>query len=296
MRKSKIQVFIENIVKTLLSILKILLLTKFGVKSLKKKENANNCIILGNGPSLSETVNQNIELLQKIDCFAVNFFVKTDSFTKIKPRYYVIISENYWSEGKIDINETGRQKVFEELASKTTWKMTLIVLAAAKTFNKNNWKQKIGKNQNIDIEYVNITPIEGFKPFVRFCLKRNWGLPRPHNVLIPAIKAATDYNYKNIFIVGADHSWLKDIYVGNDNRVYLSQKHFYDNNPVPEVMYDGTSNRVRNLADVLMKFVYSFKSYFVLKEYAESKNVRIFNSTPISYIDAFDRKSLKEIQ
>lgn len=171
--------------------------------------------------------------------------------------------------------------------------MTLIVPSVAK--KSEEWKKTIAQNPNIRIKYINITPIEGFGNFVHWTLRQNLGLPRPHNVLIPCIKLAVDMNYEHVFVVGADHSWLKDIYVGNDNKVYLSQKHFYDNNPAPEVMYDGTSNRVRTLADMLMKFVYSFRSYFVLKAYAKARGVNVYNSTPESFIDAFERKKLNEI-
>ena len=291
MKKSAFQTFIVDLIQTALSVLKIVLMSSRGIKDFKPSSGNQKCVVLGNGPSLKETLNQNLDLIQKLDSFGVNFFWKSEYYEQVKPRYYVIVSTNYWSRGKVDANEEGRQQTFEGIASKTTWKMTLIVPAMAKKHT--DWKKVIEANKNIKIEYLNITPIEGFPSFINWALRANLGLPRPHNVLIPAIKLAADFNYKEIFIVGADHSWLKDIYVGSDNLVYLSQKHFYDNNPAPEVMYDGTSNRVRTLADMLMKFVYSFQSYFVLKDYAKSKNINIYNATPVSYIDAFDRKPLE---
>ena len=265
-------------------------MSSWKMKKFKSLSDTRRCIVLGNGPSLKSTLEQNLKLIQDTDSFAVNFFWKSEYYEQVKPRYYIIVSTNYWSKGKIDANEEGRQQTFEGIASKTNWEMTLIVPAMAK--NHKEWKRVLEANANINIEYINITPIEGFSGFTNWALRLNLGLPRPHNVLIPAIKLATDLNYKEIFVVGADHSWLKDIYVGSDNLVYLSQKHFYDNNPAPEVMYDGTSNRVRTLADMLMKFVYSFQSYFVLKAYAESENINIYNATPESYIDAFERKAL----
>lgn len=290
MKKSAFQTFIVEFSQTLMSLLKILLMSSWKVKRFKSISASSKCIVLGNGPSLKLTLDQNLESIQNTDSFAVNFFWKSEFYEQVKPRYYIIVSTNYWSKGKVDANEEGRQDTFEGIASKTDWEMTLIVPAMAKKHKE--WKEVIEANKNITIEYINITPIEGYAWFVNWALRANLGLPRPHNVLIPAIKVATDCNYKEIFVVGADHSWLKDIYVGSDNLVYLTQKHFYDNQPAPEVMYDGTSNRVRTLADMLMKFVYSFQSYFVLKDYANSKNIKIYNATPESYIDAFERKIL----
>ena len=53
-------------------------------------------------------------------------------------------------------------------------------------------------------------------------------MPRSHNVLIPTIMIALQLDFKKILLAGADHNWLKDIYVSADNRVFLTQKHFYD--------------------------------------------------------------------
>lgn len=290
MKKLAIQEFIEQWVQTFLSLVKIMLMSSLRRKKFTSTSHNQKCIILGNGPSLSNTIQEHLNELQSSDTFGVNFFWKSEYYEQIKPKFYVIVSTNYWAKGKIDANEEGRRQTFDGIASKTNWEMTLVVPSIAR--KSYDWKVSLSKNKNIKIEYINITPIEGFPLFVNWALRQNFGLPRPHNVLIPSIKVAIDLNYREIFIVGADHSWLKDIYVGNDNKVYLSQKHFYDHNPAPEVMYDGTSNRIRTLADMLMKFVYSFRSYFVLKSYAESKNIKIYNATPESFIDAFERKKL----
>jgi hypothetical protein len=293
MKKAAIQEFIELLIQTLLSLLKILLMSSFRRDRFQSKYKPEKCIVLGNGPSLKSTIDEHLSILQSTDTFGVNFFWKSEYYEIIKPRFYLIVSTNYWVDGKLDANDEGRKQTFNGIADKTSWEMTLIVPAVAK--KSEEWKATLAKNKNIKIKYINITPVEGFPTFVNWALRQNLGLPRPHNVLIPSIKVAVDINYKNIFVVGADHSWLKDIYVGNDNKVYLSQKHFYDNNPAPEVMYDGTSNRVRNLADMLMKFVYSFRSYFILKDYARSKGINVYNATPESFIDAFERKKLIDL-
>jgi len=290
MKKASFQIFVENLVKTILSIVKIILMSDFKVKALKMPDVKEECYVLGNGPSLNQVLETKLSVLEQKDCFGVNFFWKSEYYKKIKPRFYIIASTNYWAVGKVDANEQGRRETFDNISKNTDWKMTLVVPAIARKHKK--WQEVIAQNPNIDIQYINLTPIEGFNSFINSALKRNLGLPRPHNVLIPAIKIAIDLQYKNINILGADHSWLKEIYVGSDNKVYLTQKHFYDNKPAPEVMYDGTSNRVRNIADMLMKFVYSFKSYYVLKQYASKNNVNVYNLTKDSYIDAFDRKTL----
>ncbi len=291
MKKSKIQVFITNLVLTCLSLLKMILLSNWGIKKLKKKPNLSDCIVLGNGPSLKDTLAQHLELIQKKDSVGVNFFWKSDYYTIVKPKYYMIVSTNYWATNKIDQNSEGRLQTFDAIAEQTDWDMTLYVPAVAKKHR--SWRKKLDLNPHISIVYFNITPVDGFFTFVNWALKRNLGLPRPHNVLVPAIKTAIDVGYKKIYVVGADHSWLKDIFVAEDNQVYLTHEHFYDKKPLQEVMYEGTTNETRNLANVLMKFVYSFQSYYVLEQYAQKQASKVYNATPVSFIDAFERQPLK---
>ena len=108
--------------------------------------------------------------------------------------------------------------------------------------------------------------------------------------------------FKKIFVAGADHSWLKELFVTELNEVLLSQKHFYDketlneetdkNKPTPKPMYLGGTGQTRKLHEVLLKFYYSFRSYWDIKNYAEALSVSILNITPGSYIDAFERQKL----
>ena len=123
-------------------------------------------------------------------------------------------------------------------------------------------------------------------------------MPRPHNVLVGSLFLSIRMGYKEVYVYGADHSWLKDIFVAEDNMVYLSQKHFYDNQVDSSDHYAGSNrrpmystdkNEVRKLHEVLYKFTVTFKSYWELERYASKKAISINNCTPNSFIDAFSR-------
>ena len=294
MNKSNIQIFIENFVLTCLTLLKIVLMSNIFIKRIWPTiNNSDECVILGNGPSLKVFLSKKSDFLKNKDLFVVNFFWKSEFFEILKPKYYMILSTNYWAQGKIDYNDKERKQTFRNIAEKTNWDMTLFVPNIAK--KNENWRSEIDLNKNIKVVYLNITPVEGFQNFSFFCFKRNLGMPRPHNVLIPCIKISIELKYKKVYLLGADHSWLKELFVAENNEVYLTQKHFYDAlNAKPELMYQGTTNKKRNLAQVLMKFVHSFNSYYILNNYATKNKVKVLNATKGSFLDAFERVDINK--
>ncbi|OQY00191.1 MAG: hypothetical protein B6I24_00260 [Bacteroidetes bacterium 4572_128] len=91
MFKFKFQIFIENFVLMILSIIKIFIFSKLFIKIKDKKENTNkDCIILGNGPSLNSFLKEKKYFLQNKELFCVNLFPISEFFERLKPRYYVL--------------------------------------------------------------------------------------------------------------------------------------------------------------------------------------------------------------
>lgn len=116
-------------------------------------------------------------------------------------------------------------------------------------------------------------------------------MPRPHNVIIPSLMCGIWMGYKNIGLLGAEHSWLPTITVNDNNQVLLNHQHFYDDGAKVNVMtYEG--RRTRKLHEVLEKFYFSFRSYWIIQSFAEKQGVKITNFTPNSYIDAFPKQKL----
>lgn len=290
---------LDDWVATLLTLPKLLLMSKLRLGRPKPITESIDCVILANGPSLKEFLRDFKGFLKGKAVVCVNNFVRTAAFTDVKPDYYVLAATDFWqSEEKAGWQEE-RYRIFEELALLTAWPMVLLVPALARKHEE--WQRPIRENSNIQIVYFNNTPVEGLPAFRRFCLNQGLGMPRPHNVLVASLSLALMMRFSTIYVTGADHSWLKEIMVTDDNRVFLSQKHFYDDQLQSKIytaearpMYAGSTQEERKLHEVLHKFYYSFRSYWELKEYAQSIGTRIINLTPDSYIDAFERQSLSQ--
>lgn len=289
LKKSKLQEKAEYFIDTALSVFKILLLSKF-IRFPKHKIASSECVILANGPSLNDFIAANKGFLMNKDTLCVNFFPTTGYYADVKPNYCVINAPEMWIDDVEDHYITSRESLFQAIAEKTHWPLTLFMPVAARRYP--SWQKAVKVNKYITIAFYNTTPIDGFRSFVHFCFRHQLGMPRPHNVLIPSIMLALHLQYKTIYLAGADHSWLKDLWVSDENLVLLTQKHFYDEKTARAEPMRQLGRNQRKLHEVLIKFVHAFRGYFVINDYAISCGTKIINITPGSFIDAFERMKI----
>lgn len=274
----RISSFVGNLSGTIKSIVKILLQSRHSSVS---KVDGGHVIIMGNGPSLNETIENHIDILKTTPAIAVNFAANAPQFTMLKPRYYVLADPHFFIN-KQDINVA---KLMGNLTELVDWTMTLFVPNSIK---KHNFTID---NKNIAIEYFNMVGVEGFQWFENYVFSHGYGMPRPRNVLIPSIMIAMQMGYKEIYITGADHSWTKTLSVNENNEVVSIQPHFYKED-------EKEQKRIRTdylrypLHQIIYSFYVAFKSYFVIQRYATNRKISIYNSTPESFIDAFPRRPL----
>lgn len=251
-------------------------------------DTADELVILANGPSLNATVEQHADFLRGKGLMAVNFCADSPMFTRLRPQYYLIADPLFW------IVDEKRDRLFGALAGRTDWELHLLM--PAKALADRRWQEMIAANKNIRLHIYNTTPIEGFRGFAEWLYRRGMGVPRPHNVLIPAITQGLRMPFRKIYLAGADHSWLPEITVTDRNEVLMHQKHFYDQcTSKAEGVKQENLNTAR-LHTILFHMYTAFKAYFTLRDYAASLGKQVINITPGSYIDAFERLNLNEKQ
>ena len=286
--KSAPQLFAERMLLSTLSIPKILLLSKFGNKLPLSAKTKRECVILGNGPSLTQSIEEHKTLLANSDLFSVNFFCTTEEYTQLKPRFLVAAAPEFYLEKLNDFYRDFIPGFYKGLIDNTQWDLEIFMPVEAKKYS--HWKKQIQGNNKIHVNYYNNTPVEGFEGLTHWAINNGLGMPRPHNVLIPTIIMALRMGYEKIHLIGADHSWLKDLWVDDNNLVMLRQKHFYDEASAKANPMYKKGQDTRKLHEALQKFVISFEAYFTLEKFAKKKGQRIINLTPGSFIDAFERK------
>lgn len=276
--------WLEQLWQTFLSIVKILLQSKWNTRLPSSFSNPEELLILANGPSLNRTVQESSAFVREKTLLAVNFCVTSPMFEELRPELYLIADPLFW------IVPEKREQLFRSLAEKTTWPMNLFIPTRA--LKNKEWQPMLAGNPNIRLCIYNTTPIEGFQGFCNWVFTRGWGVPRPHNVLIPSIATGLRLPFKKIYLAGADHSWLPEISVTDDNVVLMHQKHFYDQNKSQAATVKQENLNSARLYTILYHMYVAFKSYFVLEAYARKRGKEVINVTPGSYIDAFKRMKL----
>ena len=270
--------------QSFLSIVKIFLQSRWKTKLPASFTNSDELLILANGPSLNKTVEQSADFIKDKTLLAVNFCVTSPLFEQLKPELYLIADPLFW------IVPEKRVQLFETMAQKTDWPMNLFIPVRA--YKNCDWQPMIAKNTNIKVYPYNTTPIEGFQGLCNFIFDKGLGVPRPHNVLIPSIAVGIRLPFKKIYLAGADHSWLPEITVTDNNEVLMNQKHFYDQNKSQAAKVQKEDLNSAHLYTILYHMYVAFKSYFILEAYARKKGKEVINVTSGSYIDAFRRMKI----
>lgn len=271
-----IQHFLINSLKSFVSFLKILIQSKRATP-ISNFTPYNEVVVLGNGPSAKEFLEEKRDFLQQKAVLAVNFFAQHKSFDQIKPSFYVLADPAFF------MKEDAAQ-ILDILSNSVAWDLLLLIPTYAK--KQPLWKEKkthIDKNQHIKTAYYNMTKIDGFDWFIQQATLKGWGLPSPRNVLVPSITHCIKMNFRTIYIAGADHSWLKQLWVNDNNEVILDDKHSYDTGS------KTVSKANAPLYLIVESFSIALKSYIKINQVAKRRNTRIYNITPGSYIDVFDR-------
>ena len=272
---------LQNSLDNLITLIKVFFLSKRGNKISKTSINTEKVMILGNGPSLKVELEKESFLaeLKVTDFLVVNYFCDSDFFKQIKPEYYIIVAPEIWER-------ESRHKLFHSLIE-VDWEMNLFMPFLAKKHKK--WQEILAKNDNLNIVFVNTVGIDGSFYLKEKLYNLKLAMPRLHNVIGPSLMTMIGLDYKEIDLYGVEHSWLPLINVSADNTVYVGQPHFYEKSE-QEVKPMNSMTGQRKLHEVLDKFYLSFKGYFEIKKYAELKNVKIYNCTKHSFIDAFEKK------
>lgn len=264
------------------SLLKVALMSKRPSAACPRKEKT--LIVMGNGPSLRGAIDNHGDVLARHDLMSVNFAPLTPEFFALRPAYHILADGLFFETVK-----KGNVEQMWEALRRVDWPMTLYVPA-----QRRGCGEIKSLPSGVIIKYFNLTPAEGWSWLSRRLYDAGLAMPRPRNVLVPAVMSAIREGFGRIVLVGADHSWSKTLWVTDENRVVSVQPHFYKDNEKERERVESLYKDIR-LHQIYESFAIAFRSYFQIAAYAEARGVRILNATPGSFIDAFPRIGLEDL-
>ena len=265
-----------------------------GLKEKFKLKLSEESIIIGNGPSLKHTLSNHLDFFQGKTVFCVNSFVESEYFEAIQPTFYVLADLIYWDRGCTPKRHAEYvEVVYRLLVQKVKKPMFLLLPIAARDWN---WFQNMPKeNPNITLAYFNNASISDSADVRHPLYLKNVAMPHVQTVLVAAVFFSLNLGFKKSYLVGADLSFTETIFVNKDNMVCIVDKHFYDKNdpaPIPFWSLPDESG-IFKMDELLLAFSLMFKGFLELEAYAKFLNVKVYNASHKSYIDAFERYDLE---
>lgn len=243
------------------------------------------CAILGNGPSLNQSLASYPAFFKERSLLCVNGFSLAKEYTELKPSYYVMLDSAFWldsSEVVLDI--------INSIKNKTTWKMQLLLPPQAK---KSPYLKELEKqNPNIQVTFFNYTVFKGFQGIAHFFYKRNMAMIQSQNVLAASLFLTVNMGFKDIYLFGADHTWHENLYVNDENVLCVKHIHFYDNEKTVSLVPFYKARHLKEtfrMDEIFYIFGKTFYGYVAVNNYAKWRNATIYNASETSFIDAFKR-------
>lgn len=282
--------FFENSLQSVVSVVKVILLSKFGLPKFSNQKP--NAAILGNGPSLNQALADNLDFLKETDIYCVNLFALSTVYASLKPQNYVLLDPAFFMFSEQNDSRQDIKKTFDAIIQQTDWSMRLFVPARSRdSYIVKKLKQE---RPNIQICLFNYTIVRGFPFFRHWFFKNNLGMPQCQNILAASLYVALLQDYKNVYLFGADHSWHEEIRITEQNEFEMRQVHFYDNasNVKHEKVIDVRNNSRPRLHAQFLSLHKVFYSYEILGAFAKFRKINVLNASKKTYIDAFERVNI----
>ncbi len=286
----KVQGFFERLYQSVISLLRIVLRLKFRNSLPKTGTWVDELIILANGPSLNTSLEAYPEEFENKELMAVNQFVLSDQYERLKPRHYTLLDIGFFTSNTIPRVREITEKLIDRFIAKTDWPMTLYFPKEGKNSQLHVSLRASGKPFNF--VFFNRTNVDGFQALRHWAYRCNLGMPKPQNVLVGCLMLGLVMRFNKIIIYGADHSWIENIQINDSNELISLEKHFYDAHKkgIPTKREHPETLQQSHLHDYLYDLARTFSSYHLIRRFADAQQAEIINASAISYIDAFDRR------
>ncbi|MFC2097944.1 hypothetical protein ACFLSI_06390, partial [Bacteroidota bacterium] len=269
-------------------ILRVFLRFRFKSDLNKINDKKDKLLIIANGPSFKNSLDKHPDFISGMPKMCVNLFALSPEYVQLKPEYCVIVDIAFFINNTIPRVKEATEKMIIAFKEKTTWKINLILPYEAR--GSKFHKELEATGELFSFIFFNRTKITGLRSVRHYLYRKNLGMPPPQNVLIASIMIALNMHYKQIYLMGADHSWHESIKIVDGNKMEIEDSHFYDKNENRKlVIQDPETQEEIKLHEFFKILTKVFSSHWYVEEYAQSIDSNIYNASEKSYIDAFEK-------
>lgn len=281
----KIRIFFKEIHLALLYLSRIKTLHKadipFGINKGKK------AVVLGNAPSLKYLIqkfhDKGIDIPN--DAFFVNYSPLDKFFYEVKPNHLFISDECFYLD-----NDRNKQ-MYSNLQNRVDWDLTIYITRHFKKDCQRLVNIMGIDNPKIRYRFLYKRSCDDFEPSLRNKLfKTGFFMPTESTVVNTALWVAILEGYSEVELYGIDTDQFRSLEVGDDNKLYIVEHHFNE----PDVRHPIVSDtifRPLKMHEMLNVYAGMLKSYCILADFAEYMGTKVYNCSPGSAVDAFDRKN-----
>ncbi len=247
------------------------------------------CFIVGSGPSINEL---DFAKLKSGNVFVMSEFNKHPKYSELMPEFYVIADPNYGSQDPNNYYANEFKKLCTQIPAQT------------KIFLNAKIKNLVEKNNLLKDHQVFYIVSQGImSENFNFNISIDKVVPWPKNSLLFCLEIAAYMGFKEIFLLGCEHSYLSQP-IGRGHSATL--KHGY-----PEILDHVDMSDLKavkkfslehitklsyenNVASILQLF----KNYRLFYKKAKKlyPEIKIFNATPNSFLDVFPVIKFEDIK
>lgn len=267
-------------------VLRILLKGRIWGRYSYEKRYSGKMVVLANGPSLKNILAE-IGVkndFDNVEFTVMNFFAFDAAFHRIKPRFYCLADPMYIKKNH---RYDDVKRLFHLLQQNVDWNMYLYI---PRYWGKKEFIQYSSiTNPYIHIISVNDIMYEGFECFRNWLFKRNLAIPGIGTVAQLGIYMAINNGFDEINLYGVEHNMICSLFVNDKNQLCCKEEHFYDCSVELKPLIRNDNSEQYKISDYLLETGKLFQIHDLLRNYADSLNMKIINCTPMSMIDSYRR-------
>ena len=225
------------------------------------------CFVIGNGPSLN---NENLSVLKDEYTFTVNNLFLKEDFGNIRTTYHLFSDPKFIPQIEKTLLDLKRDCMPQAIFLESSFYGK--VMEGSPIYYYYN---------GVEVEHLKYMTLDLLKPLPFFC-----------TVVQTAIAVALYMGFERIYLLGCDCTGIYNNIQGRQGKkiTYYAFK-------VPEEVNERIKNSIPiSCEHLFFEWYHIFKSYRLIKEYSEKKNVKIIDLTQDGILDVFPKDSLVRIQ